>query len=33
VGCFEKTVGQRRLAVIDVRDDTEISDELGEHAV
>ena len=30
---FEKAVGQRRLAVIDVRDDTEISDELGEHAV
>ena len=30
---FEQAVGQRRLAVIDVRDDTEIADELGEHAV
>ncbi len=30
---FEKAIGQRRLAVIDMRDDTEISDELGEHAV
>ena len=32
-GDFEQTVGQRRFAVIDVRDDREIADEFGVHAV
>ena len=32
-GHFEQAVGQRRLAVIDVRDDREIPDEAGIHAV
>ena len=32
-GGFEQAVGQRRLAVIDVRDDREIPDESGIHAV
>ena len=30
-GDFEQAVGQRRLAVIDVRNDTEISNERGVH--
>ena len=29
---FEQTIGQRRLAVVDVRNDAEISDSLGIHA-
>ena len=32
-GVLEQAVGQRRLAVVDVRDDREISDVLGVHAV
>jgi len=30
---FEQTVGQRRLAVVDVRDDTKVPDKSGIHAV
>ncbi len=30
-GHFEQTVGERGLAVVNVRDDTEVSNELGVH--
>ena len=32
-GGFEKTVGQRAFAVVDMRNDREIPDEFGDHAV